>query len=79
VLLYVDDVLVISDNASSIIREEIGRHFVLKEESIGAPSQYLGGKLRKVSLENGVDAWAFGSMQYVQLAVKNVEEYLQKK
>ena len=45
VLLYVDDVLVISDNADSIIREEIGQYFVLKEELIGPPSQYLGGKL----------------------------------
>jgi hypothetical protein len=45
VLLYVDDVLVISENAESVLRKEIGQHFVLRDESIGPPSHYLGGKL----------------------------------
>ena len=79
VLLYVDDCLVISDRAEPLLREEIGQHFMLKEKSIGPPSQYLGGKLRKVTMDNGVDAWAWGSSQYVQAAVKNVEEYLEKR
>ena len=64
-LLYVDDVLVISENAESVLQKEIGQHFVLRDESIGPPSQYLGGKLREVTLENGAKAWAFGSCQYV--------------
>ena len=76
VLLYVDDVLVISESAEKVLRNEIGQHFVLRDESIGPPSQYLGGKLRLVTLDNGVKAWAFGSCQYVQSAVKNVEEHL---
>jgi hypothetical protein len=45
VLLYVDDVLVISKNADNVLRKKIGQHFVLREESIRPPSQYLGGKL----------------------------------
>ena len=32
--------------------------------------------MRKVQLDNGVDCWAFSSSQYVQAAVKNVEEHL---
>ena len=52
---------------------------MLIEESIGPPSQYLGGKLRKVELENGVEAWAFGSAQYVKAAVDNVVTYLKSK
>ena len=36
----------------------------------------LGGRVRKVQLENGVWAWSFSSSQYVQSAVKNVEEYV---
>ena len=76
VLLYVDDALVVSENAESILRNELGRYFELKEESIGPPDHYLGGKVRKVQLENGVYAWAFSSSQYVQTAVKNVEAYL---
>ena len=34
VLLYVDDFLVISDNAENVIREDIGKYFELKQESI---------------------------------------------
>ena len=69
VLLYVDDALVVSKNAESILRNELWRYFELKEESIGPPDHYLGGKVRKVQLENGVYAWAFSSSQYVQTAV----------
>ena len=35
--------------------------------------------MRKVKLDNGNECWAFGSSQYVQAAVKNVEAHLQKK
>ena len=35
VLLYVDDELVVSENAESVLRNELGRNFELKEESIG--------------------------------------------
>ena len=34
-LLYVDDALVVSENAESILRNELGRYLELKEESIG--------------------------------------------
>jgi hypothetical protein len=73
VLLYVDDVLVISERADKVLHKVIGQHFVLREESIGPPSIYLGGKLQEITLENGVMAWAFGSCQYTQSAVINVE------
>ena len=39
VLLYVDDALVVIKNAESILRNELGRYFELKEESIGPPQQ----------------------------------------
>ena len=76
ILLYVDDALVVSENAESILCNELGRYFHLKEESIGPPTVYVGGGVRKVQLENGVWAWRFSSLQYVQSAVKNVEEYV---
>ncbi len=40
VLLYVDDVLVISERADKVLLNKIGQHFVLLEESIGPPSIY---------------------------------------
>eukprot|EP00956_Cyclotella_meneghiniana_P034439 scaffold104886_cov86-Cyclotella_meneghiniana.AAC.1 len=76
VLLYVDDALVISDRAESTLRNEIGKYFELKEESVGPPKIYLGGQMRQVQLENGVNAWTFGSAQYVKAAVTSVKEYL---
>ena len=79
VLLYCDDTLVISENCEDVLRNEIGKYFELKEESIGIPSIYLGGKVRKVTLDNGAQAWSFSSSQYVKAAVGNVEEYLEKR
>jgi hypothetical protein len=79
VLIYMDDVLVVSTWGEKILREGIGRYFDLKEESIGPPTIYLGGHLRKVELENGVKAWAFSSSQYVRKAVKNIEKHLDRK
>ena len=37
---------------------------------------YLGAKLRKVTLENGVEAWATSASKYVQEAVSNSGAYL---
>ena len=76
VLLYTDDVLIVSDKAEQTLRSEIGKYFRLKESSIGPPKIYLGGHMRLVTLENGLKAWAFGSSQYVRAAVDNVEKYL---
>ena len=79
VFLYTDDCLVVSENTESILKNEIGRYFGLKPDSIGTPSLYLGGHLRKIEFSNGVEAWAFSSTHYVKTAVKNVEKYLVKK
>ena len=78
VLLYVDDVLVISEQGEHVLRNEIGKYFEMKEESIGPPTIYLGGKLSYVALDNGVQAWSFSSSQYAQAVVQNVEQYLAK-
>ena len=77
VLLYVDDALVVSANGEHVLRNEIGKYFDLKEDSIGPPKIYLGGKVSKVTLANGMQAWSFSSSQYVQSAVKNVEDFLE--
>ena len=42
VLLYVDDALVVSENAESILRNELGRYFELKEVCSNS-SQECGG------------------------------------
>ena len=76
ILLYTDDVLVISDIGEKTLRDDIGRYFQLKEESFGEPKMYLDGHIRKVTLENGQAAWDFGSSQYCQSDLANVETFL---
>jgi hypothetical protein len=71
--------MVISERGEHLLRNGIGKYFKLKEKSIGPPSQCLGGKLRKVALENGDEAWAFSAVQYLSEAVKSVECYLHSK
>ena len=66
ILLFTDDALVVNENAEEVLRKELGRYFTLKEESIGPPKVYLGGHVRKVRLDNGVECWAFSSSQYVR-------------
>ena len=77
ILLYVDDMLSIGMEPRGAI-DGIGKYFQMKPESVGPPNLYLGGKVSKVRLANGVEAWAFSSSQYVQAAVRNVEDYLVK-
>jgi len=51
----------------------------LKPGSIGPPKIYLGGKVSQVDLPNGSKAWAFSASQYVQEAVKTLEQSLAEK
>ena len=45
---------------------------------IGPPTQYLGNKVSKVTLENGASCWSFSASPYVLSAVNNVEDNLNK-
>ena len=78
VLLYTNDTIVISKNAESVLRNELGKYFELKEESIGPPKLYLGGHVSKIEFDNGVKCWSLRSSQYIQTAVKNVETHMAK-
>ena len=78
ILLYTDDAFVISHQPERILRNELNKYFGLKESSIGPPKIYLGGKMRKVNLDNGLQAWGFSSAQYIKNAVTNVEQRLNK-
>jgi hypothetical protein len=77
ILLYVDDALVVHHDAEAELHR-LDKFFHMKDGSIGNPDMYLGAKLRKMTLPNGVEAWTMSPAKYVQHAVKNVEEYLQE-
>jgi hypothetical protein len=79
VLCYVlDDVLCVHHEAMQQMRKTHKR-FPLKEGSVGDPDTYLGAKLRKVPLENGVEAWSMSPSKCVQVAVKSLKNHLQEK
>eukprot|EP00957_Ditylum_brightwellii_P132899 10134482-Ditylum_brightwellii.AAC.1 len=40
---------------------------------------YLGAKVCKITLDNGVECWGLSPNKYVQEAVKNVDSHLQEK
>lgn len=66
----------------SKVSKEIGIHFKLKEESIGDPDIYLGGKVRKheYQTKDGIKkCWSFSSLQYVQNACSNVLNFFCRK
>ena len=77
-LLHADDDLVVSENAESMLRNETCKHFELNEESFRPPNFYLGGSTRKLELENGVDTWAFSSIQHATDTTQSVEHLLRK-
>ena len=78
ILLYVDDVLCVHHNAGEAL-QKIDYYFTMKKESIGDPSMYLGAKVCKVTLNNGVECWGLSPSKYVQEAVKTVEKHLNDK
>ena len=47
VLLYVDDILCVSHREKEVLGNEIGKHFILKEASIGLLISILVVKLEK--------------------------------
>jgi hypothetical protein len=51
----------------------------MKSGSVGPPDIYLGAKMSKVTLANGVEAWVKSPSKYVQEAVKNLKDYLKHK
>ena len=55
-MIYVDDVMVIHNNADSVIIS-IDKYYNLNPSSIGDPDIYLGNNLKKTRLDNGVWAW----------------------
>jgi len=77
-MLYADDTLSIGPNSMENLME-LNKHFKLMEPSIGPPKLYLGRKISKVIMDDGVWAYNISSSQYVQEVVANVEKDLKER
>ena len=75
ILVYVDDLLCVSENAEKILRQ-IGEFFELKNDEVAPPTRYLGADVGKVQVKGGIEVWAYSAESYVKAAVHNVEEML---
>jgi hypothetical protein len=76
ILIYVDDILCVHHNpGEELVR--LDKYFNMKDGSIQEPTFYLGVKLKKTVLPNGVIASGMSSSKYVHSAVQNVRDYLE--
>jgi hypothetical protein len=75
ILIYVDDILCVHHDPSSPLAK-LDEYFKMREGSIQVPTFYLGAKVKKTVLPNGVVAWGMSSSKFVQSAVQNMKEYL---
>jgi len=76
-LVYVDDVLVIS-HAPEEIMKGIGKEFEIKNNEYGPPKIYLGAGISKYTLSSGKECWSMDSKQYIRAAVETVQRLLEE-
>jgi hypothetical protein len=58
--------------------DQIDKYFKMNPGPIMEPTFYLGAKVNRTVMPNGVVAWGMRSSKYVQAAVQNVQEYMKK-
>ena len=71
ILVYVDDILAISEKATDVMKE-IQEKFKFKKNNISPPEIYLGGRLERKPL-NGRNVWTLTSKDYVKAIINNIE------
>ncbi len=78
VLMYVDDMLAISHEATSVLNSVRGNTIKYKNDKIAPPEMYLGAKLQLKTI-NGHDSWTVTSVDYVNAAVKTIRDAIKEK
>ena len=68
ILCYVDDILVVHHDAMFILAQT-NSYLPLKPSLVGDPDIYLGAKLRRTRLTNGVLAWGLSPSRYVHFSL----------
>ena len=75
-LVYVDDIMCISHDPRATM-ESIQNTFKLKDDKIEKPTGYLGAQIEQKVI-GGVECWTMSSEQYINAAIANVEQVLDK-
>ena len=78
VLVYVDNMLVISLNATQVLEDVKSKSIKFMNDKIAAPENYLGAKLRLMSI-NQHDSWAITSVDYINAAVQTIRDSIKEK
>lgn len=73
ILMYVDDILAISMDSTKILKSIEGDTVRYKNDKIESPEMYLGAKLQQKEL-NGINCWTITSVDYINAAIKTIEE-----
>ena len=74
-LVYVDDVLLISHDPDKVMKD-IGKAFEIKNDEYGPPKRYLGADVEKFQVPGGEEAWSMKVDTYVAAAVQTVKDLL---
>ena len=77
VLMYVDDILSISMDPTTILMSMEGNTVKYKNGKIESPEMYLGAKLQEKEL-NGQLCWTISSTDYIKAAVQTVKDSVNK-
>jgi hypothetical protein len=76
VLIYTDDILAVSMNPRQIL-SYLDQHYLLKPESIGRPTRYLGAKIGRFKIEGDEnEKWTMSPEEYVVNQVKELEIWI---
>lgn len=77
ILVYVDDLLIISHQAMLIVNT-LKSQYRLKEDEVGKPKTYLGAHVNESRLPEDCNKrqWGLSAEQYIKNAIKNIEDKL---
>ena len=77
VMTYVDDLIAVSEDAKRVLHE-VSKNIKFKNDKIEPPTNYLGAKISNKTID-GTPRWTISSEDYVNAAIKNVEELVKKR
>lgn len=77
ILIYTDDILIISERPNYYM-DQLKQSYFVKPDSIKPPDLYLGGEIKKTKSRTGSTCYAMGCRKYCQDAVKTIFDRMRK-